>query len=902
MKNCPSDRELREYLLGRLPPETLEIVAGHLDHCPSCQMTLAGFSDSEDTLVEQLRHCVGPDEFAEEAGCRELIARAKISWADLSSQGSPSNSTPADWEIRGVLGEYQLLARLGEGGMGCVFMARHTRLDRIVALKVIARDRVGNPQAAARFEREMQAIGRLSHPNIVQAHDAREIEGTSVLVMEFVEGVDLGDLIRQQGPLPIAEACELARQAALGLQYAHENGLVHRDVKPSNLMLDREGRVKILDLGLALLADESAAAEGLTSAGHALGTADYVAPEQLADSHGVDIRADIYSLGCTLYHLLTGQAPFSAKQYQRPFEKLVGHVRDAAPDARRLRPDVPPGLAAVLGRMLAKEPDGRFSQPREAAEALAPLAAGADLVRLVAQSGSDSPPTTPNAIPLPVKRRVPRWFLPAVLVALAGLLAAAVIITIRDRRGNETELETPSGSKIAVKEDGRIEVSLSTPLRNNDSVREQNAKKSSSLAPIQFGRWIEMPIESDQVLWSPVGDPDHAKYGRCKSSNGVLETWNARVIFPIDAKNMRIRVKVKKNAGDGGYGENVGLTLRESAYGGYGTWFNGGNNFGILKNNYHKTKTQARFVDLAGTFVTKSYKDFFEYEFRAIDDMLTVLVDGEIILQVRDDSFSSGYAYIGSHRCTSEFAKVEIFIPDEESLIADNRPGIWQWPEEDRPGAELPNVLTLSEQAAGWQLLFDGKSDKGWKAIYRLPYRKGYQIDNGTLELCYPRYRLATVEEFDDFELCFQWRVAPRSTGGVYYRVSRDETKVWDPPGMRIQDNALGGQPAGSVVHIDNAPPDAARPVGQWNQARLIVRGNHVEHWLNGRKAASCEIGSPQFKEQVKKNHLDPEYGKTPKGFLVLQSESGTVAFRNIKIRPLPKSHPDAHQSPNKKD
>jgi hypothetical protein len=371
------------------------------------------------------------------------------------------------------------------------------------------------------------------------------------------------------------------------------------------------------------------------------------------------------------------------------------------------------------------------------------------------------------------------------------------------------------------------------------------------------------------------------------------------VLYPIDARNLRIRVKVKKNAGDGGYGENVTLTLRESAYGSYSTWFNGGNDFGILKTVHPALTYKCEFIDIGRTFATKPYKDFFVYEFRAIGDMLTVLVDGEVILQVRDDTFSSGYAYIGSHRCTAEFAKVEIFIPDAKSLIADNRPDIWRWPQAEPPDAEAPNVLTPSEEAAGWQLLFDGQSDKGWVAVNRPPHHVGYQIHDGAMELCYPKYRLALTKKFDDFELCFQWRTAPRSTGGVYCRASLDDKKAWNPPGMRIQDNAVGSQPDGSVVYIDSAP-DNIRPVGQWNQARLIVRGNYMEHWLNGRKMESGEIGSPLFLERIQQDHLASDYGSSPKGFIVLQSESGTMSFRNIKIRPLPKHESSSEDTPAK--
>ncbi len=175
----------------------------------------------------------------------------------------------------------------------------------------------------ARFDREIKAAGRVNHPNVVQAFDAREIDGTRFLVMEFVNGVNLSLLVRTCGRLEIADACELARQAALGLQAAHEHGLVHRDIKPSNMMLSRGGQVKILDLGLARFRAEPAEPGEVSEAGEAIGTAEYIAPEQVADSRRADIRADIYSLGCSTYWLLTGRTPFLAAKYRSADEKMM---------------------------------------------------------------------------------------------------------------------------------------------------------------------------------------------------------------------------------------------------------------------------------------------------------------------------------------------------------------------------------------------------------------------------------------------------------------------------------------------------------------------------------------------------------------------------------------------------
>jgi serine/threonine protein kinase len=289
----------------------------------------------------------------------------------------PASESPATASELGQLREYILLEKIAQGGMGAVYRAVHKRLDKIVALKTLPAERMSNPNAVARFTREMKAIGKLNHPNIVQATDAGEVDGIHFLVMEYVDGTDLSIAAHRLGPLPVATACEITRQAALGLAHAHEQGLIHRDVKPSNLLLSAAGQVKLLDLGLALLQGRFSDEGGDTVAGMVMGTFDYMAPEQAEDAHAVTARADVYSLGCTLYHLLTGRAPFAARA--TPALKLRAHASEAVPGVRAARPAVSPALEAIVLRMLAKKPADRFASAAEVAIALAPFSAGADL-------------------------------------------------------------------------------------------------------------------------------------------------------------------------------------------------------------------------------------------------------------------------------------------------------------------------------------------------------------------------------------------------------------------------------------------------------------------------------------------------------------------------------------------
>ncbi len=273
---------------------------------------------------------------------------------------------------RFYVGKYKLLQTLGAGGMSVVFLAEQPGTKRIVALKLMSKALLSKPAAVSRFLREIRSVAALNHPNIVAAYDADQVDDTYFLIMEYVKGRDLHAWTKDGQKNQVSWTCECIRQIANGLQHAFEKGIIHRDIKPSNIVVlseELKGRpqVKILDMGLARLADDGGQNEGITMVGHTVGTVDYMSPEQAQDASQADTRSDIYSLGCTLFELLAGQPPFTGKS---PIQKLLVRTMQDAPPLEQFRDDLPPGLSAVVAKMLRRDPDSRFQTPGEVAAAL----------------------------------------------------------------------------------------------------------------------------------------------------------------------------------------------------------------------------------------------------------------------------------------------------------------------------------------------------------------------------------------------------------------------------------------------------------------------------------------------------------------------------------------------------
>ena len=438
--------------------------------CERCLKTLDEMESDLGQFEKNLR--AGSPAQALDQACFQIIERLVLQDGSTVAQ---NRWTPGPISV----GPYILHEPLGEGGMGRVYRATHTRLRKDVAVKVLSEKALVDPASLARFEREMEAVGTVEHPNVVNALDAGTQDGITYLVMELVRGVDCSRVCDVVPQLSVSSACEIARQAAVGLQHAHDRGLVHRDVKPSNLMLtsDASGEpiVKVMDLGLAVV-DSDGAEHPLTDEGQMMGTLGFMAPEQATNTSNVDVRADIYSLGATLFRMLAGTIPFSGDNYSTPVQRLNGLLNDPTPSIADRRTALPTGLAELVDQMLEREPGNRPGSMAEVATRLSKYIddhALAQVLKTATDAGTrqierdfplvaDTDPTamaTTMAPPrqpeeFPPRRSAGRWLV-AALLSILGMVACG-IVWLKQTDGTYLEIDADPSVDVAIElvEDG----------------------------------------------------------------------------------------------------------------------------------------------------------------------------------------------------------------------------------------------------------------------------------------------------------------------------------------------------------------------------------------------------------------------------------------------------------------
>jgi eukaryotic-like serine/threonine-protein kinase len=483
---CPYAASVRAFCLGDLDDEKAIEVEAHLNRCASCVAMVDALAEPSDEVWELLSSL--PPTPEDEPEFQRLYARLWESTPDLGDTSADfvplQLANPPIGPLPQVVDNYELLECVGRGAWGAVYRARHTKLEQTVAVKVLDTTRLHEGAAIELFLQEMKAAGELNHPNIVRATDAGDDRGIHYLVMEFIDGIDAGKLLQRAGPLAIADACEIVRQAAAGLDFAHARSWIHRDVKPSNLLVGRDGVVKLLDLGIAGKHREVDSSDrpdrGDPPSRMPLGTAEYMAPEQWQNFAAVDARADVFSLGCTLYRLLTGSVPFEGGQHR--VASSEGIVVSAAKLAERTA--IPRGLAKILERMLALCPEDRMASAAEVERELAKWARQAELPELVAEvCGGPRRPSTRRGIGLgKLSRR---------RILAAGATAAAVTLllrwafsepTPRLRRHVWRDLVPVAPKLVAIEPDARFTCDSQIPARITVS--------SDELSIVHLGRSV----------------------------------------------------------------------------------------------------------------------------------------------------------------------------------------------------------------------------------------------------------------------------------------------------------------------------------------------------------------------------------------------------------------------------
>lgn len=475
---CLPRETLKQYLVGDVEESQSEVIELHLASCPTCEQTVVELEANPETLLVGIRGLAQHSPLSNDANTGEDSSAVRQALAAVRVLPEAATRNVSEWPV-GQIGAYELLRPLGRGGMGMVVLARHKSLQKVVAIKLLSSMVGDKPELVSRFQREMRAAGRLQHPAIVNATDAGQERGTHYLVMEYVAGLDLSRIARLVGKLSIADACEMMRQTAIGLSHAHAEGIVHRDVKPSNLMLDAAGHVKILDFGLAQINLWDEPVCELTTVGQLMGTIDYMAPEQAERIGAVDYRADLYALGATLFRLIAGRAPLAASPNMTLLEKVRLLGSQTSPLLSSVREDCPVELVQLVGQLLSRDPAARPASAAHVAQSLEPFCVDSQLAELLAKAQAaaaaapvadpnvemaGSPKSQPSALQFsdtlgtlrgPAKPPTGRWLWTAA-AAIPFVIFAGILITIETQKGQLVIQSDVADVQIKVARDGKV--------------------------------------------------------------------------------------------------------------------------------------------------------------------------------------------------------------------------------------------------------------------------------------------------------------------------------------------------------------------------------------------------------------------------------------------------------------
>lgn len=813
-----------------------------------------------------------------------------------------------------VIGDYIVEKMLGRGGMGFVLKARHRRMKRPVAIKFLLKSLTESEDFQKRFEREVEAAAQLDHQNIVTAYDAGVHDGNHFLVMQYVDGDDLSAIVKTKGPFGISAAVDAIRQAAEGLDCAHELGIVHRDIKPSNLLMDRKGVVRVLDMGLARIqrspgdAVDGTGNADLTGTGSVLGTIDYMAPEQALDAKKADHRADIYSLGCTLYFLLTGNPPFGNETIMR---RLLAHRQSKIPKIREVRPEAPDELEQIFSTMMAKRKRDRPPSMRHLIVALQSLElAGAEAEQMATldmpdeSSGvaaesfggdADAEPTRKKAASDAVggakpKRKKKRRAAATehAKAATAEKLshsdkASAMPAVMTDDRSEKpdtqsvAEGETFAGTqKLSLPDSLRVKFAatsrqqrgiavaigvllvavLAFALRPDSTSPEPKladegtiVRETSSSRKI-VGSENELPSKNNEIIDLFDGkslDGWESEGGSDWTvQNGILTGRGSTLLVYTEEEFKDVRVTIECKVPSGSHS---GLFLRHEFGSGWGNGYEA-----QISSDHRQASMTGGITNLQSVNAQLvPHNVWFTLEFESVGDRLKVNVNGQTTVTVTDDEFSSGCVALQSVG-TSYFRKVQV-----ERL---SRPSPTQ---------------TQNDESSDWGSIFNGYDLDGWQNLDDSNWR----VSDNTLHAeAGPHGWLLTEQSFADYEFEFEFRMSYGANSGVLIhadptlsltKVNIAEIQLLDtsnPQYSQISEKASHG----SLWQIE-APhiPTTCLP-GLWYRMLIRVVGSEVTMSQNGRVILNAT--------------LPDDYRRKP-GCIGLQAYGQSVSFRNMRVRSL---------------
>ncbi|HEX4131782.1 MAG TPA: protein kinase [Pirellulales bacterium] len=858
---------------------------------------------------------------------KKLVAAGKLTKYQVANvlQGKAKNL---------VFGEYAVTDRIGAGGMGQVFKAEHRRMRRTVALKILPPSAVKSPEAVKRFEQEVQAAARLEHPNIVTAFDAGEANGVHFLVMQYVEGQDLSSLVKRSGPLSLSQAVDYIAQAARGLAYAHGKGMVHRDIKPANLLLSNEGVVKILDMGLARFDDtppEAPAKSGerMTSAGQVMGTVDYMAPEQAADTQAADARSDIYSLGCTLYRLLAGENPYSGDTIVKT---ILAHREQPVPALRAKRPEVSETLDAIYQRMIAKRPADRFASAQEVVAALEAL-----------HTARPSPPT---AVPVGAAATGLSQGLPSVSAfPVATAIPVATVVPVA-----APFLTVAPGSDPSLNMTLAVAKS-STTLRNKTkstwglTAKIMGATFGTIIAPILVTyiiKFMDREVTPTQVpaavATATLTPATPAKMNGTSQPEATLATATLAAATPavpvtptapqtplappemVDGKPFDL-LAIVDPARDTANAKLFGTAGR----GFPSRWRKTGN---ILTVNSTGLKGTAKIefpIEIPNEYDLELMVSRPKTPTESHGLLLTLPIDGEPVALGMDlgDNHSWGLDKIDGKPAARNGTLVENKPPIGTAAtrvvvkvrcgtvtVTANDERMLEWTGRGEQlsvvpvrKAHLNHAFVLSTDDADfiihqmvvipgggdWSPLFDGRDLKGWNATggrdhWKVDAKTGVLDGFGSGNISW----LTSERELHDYRLRLEFNLAAGTNSGFTPRTVPD-VKDADQLEVQINEEARSAQrvPLGGIRNLTSGKdtPNTAprsgvelRPAGAWNDLEIDLRGRALRLWINGTLVQDVELRKPA-------KPADGVPGlRRIKGNFGFQIVTGHVRYRNIVV------------------